>query len=142
MLSAHTGNFLVHQKFFSQVIQINSNPSRDAKVTACHCHDYCHVSHSCHVVMPGHNIYDRTLGIMTRAPGISNDDLSVDSPLSTLKASYSHCTESQRVCLAANLLQSVKWSFSLIEQKNSFSFHPWAVSQRLLSAHFNLSNWH
>ena len=127
MLSAHTGNFLVHQKFFSQVIQINSNPSRDAKVTACHCHDYCHVSHSCHVVMPGHNIYDRTLGIMTRAPGISNDDLSVDSPLSKPAI----VTETQRVCLAANLLQSVKWSFSLIEQKNSFSFPPWAVSQRL-----------
>ena len=132
MLSAHTGNFLVHQKFFSQVIQINSNPSRDAKVTACHCHDYCHVSHSCHVVMPGHNIYDRTLGIMTRAPGISNDDLSVDSPLS----------KPATVTETANLLQSVKWSFSLIEQKNSFSFPPWAVSQRLLSAHFNLSNWH
>ena len=127
MLSAHTGNFLVHQKFFSQVIQINSNPSRDARVTACHCHDYCHVSHSCHVVMPGHNIYDRTLGIMTRAPGISNDDLSVDSPLSKPAI----VTETQRVCLAANLLQSVKWSFSLIEQKNSFSFPPWAVSQRL-----------
>ena len=58
--------------------------------------------------MPGHNIYDKTLGIMTRAPGISNDDLSVDSPLLKLAT----VTESQRVCLAANLLQSVKWSFS------------------------------
>ena len=88
--------------------------------------------------MPGHNIYDKTLGIMTRAPGISNDDLSVDSPLSELVTALSLT----RVCLTAIILQSVQWSFSLIEQKNSFSFPPWAVSQRFLSGHFNLSDWH
>ena len=140
MLSAHTGNFVIHQKYFSKVIQINSSPSWDAKVTACHCHDYCHVPHSCHDVMPGHNIYDKTLDRMTRAPGISNDDLSVDSPLSELATVAA--LGLMKVCLTAIMLQSVIWSFSLIEQKNSFSFPPWAVSQRFLSGHFNLSNWH
>ena len=77
---------------------------------------------------------------MTQAPGISNDDLSVDSPLSELATVTA--LGLMRVYLTAIILQSVKWSFSLIEQKNSFSFPPWAVSQTFLSGHFNLSNWH
>lgn len=74
--SVHTGNFLVHQKYFSKVIQINSGLGRDARVTASHCHDYCHVPHSAHV-MPSHNIYDGTLDMLTQTPGISDDELSL-----------------------------------------------------------------
>ena len=72
-LSAHTGNLLVHQKYFSKVIQINSGLGRDASWPVIVMIIVVSLTH----VMPSHNIYDGTLNMLTQTPGISDDELSV-----------------------------------------------------------------